>query len=58
MNLVKSTIEVIRAETAKKANEATKMKLQQPDKAEFWQGQYQAFTEIHTMLTLMSNIKG
>ena len=53
MNLDKETLNLIAYSANEKANSAIKMKAEQPENAEFWQGQYQAFLEIHTMVEQM-----
>lgn len=56
MNLVKDTLKLVQHEASKKANSAIEMKHQQPENADFWQGQFQAFNEMVTMLENMQNI--
>ena len=52
----KKLIELIEFHVNDKANHAAKMEADiiQQEKAEFWQGQYQAFNEIYSLL---QNIK-
>ena len=53
MNLVKDTLKCVQLEAAKKAQNAIEMKTKLPGEADFWQGQFQAFSEMFTMLELM-----
>lgn len=57
MNLVKETLKLVQFEANKKANSAIENKVKNPDSAEFWQGQFQAFTEISTMIDNMLKIE-
>lgn len=56
MNLVKDTLKLIQLEAGKKAVSAYHMKSEKPDEADFWQGQYQAFNEMFTMIESMLRI--
>jgi len=50
---VKDVISLIEKQTIDKACSAIAMKHKYPEQGEFWQGQYQAFSEMETMLSNM-----
>ena len=56
MNLVKDTLKLVKSEALRKAETALEYKSKKPDEAEFWQGQFQAFSEIVTMIDNMLKI--
>lgn len=53
MNLVIETLKTIQHEAANKANHAIAMQKTHPENKDFLQGQYQAFSEIYTMIDIL-----